>query len=149
MIGNESMLNEVAGRDDVGAAEIHEAVAVGRRVRRVDDLHAFVVEERADFVLGREIGFRRQRRRTVRRRATMRFSTFSCASTAAPSDESAIVPATLPPVYVTPLCGDGLVTADAVRQRARVDDVAHGLRRRMRVHGKARPRLRSAALRRA
>ena len=33
----------------------------------------------------------------------MRFSTFSCASTAAPSDESAIVPATLPPVYVTPL----------------------------------------------
>ena len=52
--------------------------------------------------------------------ATMRFSTFSCASTAAPSDESAIVPATLPPVYVTPLaataslppmlCGSELVS---------------------------------------
>ena len=50
----------------------------------------------------------------------MWFSTFSCASTAAPSEESAIAFATLPPVYVTPLfaiaslppmlCGSELVS---------------------------------------
>ena len=64
--GKRVHVEEIAGRDDVGAAKEHEAIAVGGRVRHMDDLHAFLVEKCAHLVFGREERLRISRKKRRR-----------------------------------------------------------------------------------
>src|SRR6185503_12273106 len=139
-------VDEVARRDDVGAAEEHEAVAVGRRVRHVDDLDAFLVEERADLVLGREerLGRQRGERQVALDHAVQHVLVREHRGAfGGIGDRAGDVAARVRHAARR----DRLVAADAVRQRARVDDVADRLRRRVSVHREARARLGATALR--